>query len=94
MHSKLKAYERNGVREYLVWRVLDQELDWFILHDGKFEPLPPDSEGILKSRVFPGLWLDRAAILRGDVATALNVLRRGLDSPEHAEFVKRLAARG
>lgn len=94
LHVKLKAYERNGVREYLVWRVRDQEIDWFVLRDGKFEPLLPDSEGVFKSVVFPGLWLDRAAILRGDLPTALSALRRGIDSPEHVEFVRRLAASG
>ncbi|OJW14262.1 MAG: hypothetical protein BGO49_10295, partial [Planctomycetales bacterium 71-10] len=29
--DKLRAYRRNGVREYLVWRVLDRAIDWFVL---------------------------------------------------------------
>ena len=27
--DKKAAYERNGVEEDLVWRVLDQQIDWF-----------------------------------------------------------------
>jgi hypothetical protein len=92
LHVKLHAYRRNGVREYIVWRVLDQELDWFFLHEGEFQHLPADEAGILKSRVFPGLWLDRAALLRGDMKRVLDVLQQGLQSPEHADFVARLGA--
>src|SRR5262249_50398042 len=31
LHDKLHVYRRNGVREYIVWRVLEQEIDWFVL---------------------------------------------------------------
>jgi Uma2 family endonuclease len=88
--KKKNAYRRNEVREYLVWRVLDREIDWFVLRGGIYEPLSPTADEILKSIVFPGLWLDPAAIIRGDIATALAVLQRGLNSPEHAEFCAQL----
>jgi hypothetical protein len=52
--------------------------------------LKPDAAGILKSDVFPGLWLDAAALLRGDMARALAVVQQGTGSPEHADFVRRL----
>ena len=39
LHEKLNAYRRNGVREYVVWRVWDQAVDWFVLRGGRFEPL-------------------------------------------------------
>ena len=91
LHAKKKAYRRNGVPEYLVWRVLDQTIDWFVLQDGNYEPRPADADGRLRSRVFPGLWLDPAALARGDLKTVLEVLRQGLTSPEHADFVARLA---
>ena len=90
LHVKLRVYRRNGVREYLVWRVLDHELDWFVLRAGQYERLPVDAEGLWRSEVFPGLWLDPAALLRGDLATVLAVVQRGLASPEHAAFVARL----
>lgn len=34
LHEKLAAYRRNGVQEYIVWRVYDRALDWFALHQG------------------------------------------------------------
>lgn len=61
MHSKLNVYRRHGVREYLVWRVEDEAVDWFVFREGRYETLPPDAQGILHSEVFPGLALDDAA---------------------------------
>lgn len=90
LHQKLNVYRRHGVREYIVWRVLDEEIDWFILREGRFDRSSPDTRGIYKSETFPGLWLDVAALLRGDQAEVLNVLNQGLASAEHAEFVERL----
>jgi Uma2 family endonuclease len=92
LHDKLKAYRRNGVMEYVVWRVLDEEIDWFQLRDEKYEALKLTSEGVYKSEVFPGLWLDTASLLQNDLAKVLQVLQAGIASPEHAEFAKRLAA--
>ncbi|HEX4592579.1 MAG TPA: Uma2 family endonuclease, partial [Gemmataceae bacterium] len=90
LNDKLKSYRRNGVREYLVWRVLDEAIDWFALREGKYESLPAGMDAITRSEVFPGLWLDAAALLRGDLARVHDVLHKGLASPEHAEFVARL----
>jgi Uma2 family endonuclease len=91
LHTKKNVYIRNGVREYLVWRVLDQQIDWFALKGGAFEPLTPDSSGIVRSEVFPGLWLDVPALLRGDLAVVIAVLQRGLSSPDHAAFLEKHA---
>ncbi len=88
--KKLKAYRRNGVREYIVWRVQDREVDWFVLRAGRLEPMASGADGLLRSELFAGLWLDPAALLRGDLATVLDVVRQGLASPEHADFVARL----
>ena len=90
LHDKLNAYRRNGVQEYVVWRVRDKAIDWFVLRSGRYQPLVPTPEGLYVSEVFPGLWLDPAALLRGDLAKALDVLRQGLASPEHAAFVAKL----
>ena len=90
LHAKLRVYRRNGVREYIVWRVLDREIDWFVLRAGQYERLALDVDGLYRSEVFPGLWLDPAALLRGDLATVLAVVQRGLASSEHAAFVTRL----
>lgn len=93
LHTKMHVYRRNGVREYVVWRVLDQQLDWFVSRSGQFQPLPPGADGVLRSEAFSGLWLDAAALLRGDMARVLAVVQEGLASPEHAAFVQRLQAR-
>jgi len=90
LHAKLHVYRRSGVREYLVWQVREQAIDWLALREGQYEPLAPGADGILRSEVFPGLWLDPTALLRGDIATVLRVLDAGLASPEHPEFVARL----
>jgi Uma2 family endonuclease len=92
LHDKLEAYRRNGIKEYVVWQVLEQGLDWFVLRAGEYEKLQPDASGLLRSGVFPGLWLDPAAMLDGEMATVLRRLQEGLGSPEHAEFVRRLQA--
>ena len=90
LHKKLRVYRRNRVQEYIVWRVLDRAIDWFVQREGKFEALLLDAAGYYRSEVFPGLWLDTAAMLRGDLATVFNVAQQGLATPEHAEFLKRL----
>ena len=88
--KKLHAYRRNGVREYVIWRVLDGQVDWFVNREGQFELMPPAGDGILRSTVFPGLWLEPTALVGGNKAVVKEVLQRGLDSAEHADFVARL----
>lgn len=94
LHDKKNAYRRNGVREYVVVRVLDREIDWFVLREGKYDALSPDEKGIYQSEVFPGLWLDGSAFLNGNFAQVAEVLQAGLSSPEHAEFVTKLRGNG
>ena len=89
LHDKLRAYERNGVREYVVWRVRDEAIDWFVLREGRFERLLAGEDGIYRSEVFPGLWLDPAALLKGDLARVFQVVQQGLATPEHAAFLTR-----
>jgi len=90
LNAVRKPCRRSGVREYLVWRVLEQAIDWFVLRAGHYERLVPDAQGVLRSEVFPGLWLDTAAVLRGDIAAVLATVQHGLASPEHETFVARL----
>ena len=91
LHDKLRAYRRNGVREYVVWRTQERRIDWFELVDGDYRPLPIDAEGVGRSRVFPGLRIAVAALLDGSPAEALEAVNRGIGSPEHRRFVARLA---
>jgi len=93
LNTKLAVYRRSGVREYLVWRVLDQQFDWFVLTNDEYQRLNLDYDGILKSPGFPGFWLDAAALLRGDQARVMETVWQGTASPGHAEFVHQLAAK-
>ena len=93
LHKKLHVYRRSGVRDYVVWRVLDRKVDWFVLRDGEFIRRDPDEKGRYRSQTFPGLWLDATALVEGEMAKVLDVVRQGLAAPEHAKFVSDLAAR-
>jgi hypothetical protein len=70
--------------------VLDHQFDWYVNHEGRFEPMPSAADGILRSTIFPGLWIDPAALVRGDLTAAFAALQQGLNSLEHAAFVERL----
>ena len=88
--AKFDAYSRAGVREYIIWRTRDRAVDWFVLREGRYELLPPGDDGLLRSSVFPGLWLDPAALLTRDLPRLMAALRAGLATPEHAAFVERI----
>jgi Uma2 family endonuclease len=86
LHPKKHAYRRNSVREYLAWITGEQRVVWWELKEGEYQEIVAAAAGLLKSGVFPGLWLDAAALLRGDMKAVLAALRNGLDSPEHRAF--------
>ncbi|MBG1269527.1 hypothetical protein [Nostoc sp. WHI] len=83
----------NGDRltQNIVWRFQDRELDWFRLTFGKYILLDSNSEGIIKSEVFPGLWLDKEALLAGNLAKVIEIVQQGLTTVEHQNFVKQLS---
>jgi Uma2 family endonuclease len=89
LHDKLNVYRRNGAKEYVVWRVWDKSIDWFIFCEGRYDRLIPAPDGLYRSQVFPGLWLDPAALIQGNLARVLEVCLQGLSSPEHSEFVRK-----
>jgi Uma2 family endonuclease len=91
LHRKRDDYEKAGVREYVVVVLRTRCVLWFVRRNGAFEDLPPGSDGVFRSEVFPGLWLDPEALLRLDGPGVLRALQQGLASPEHAAFVARLA---
>lgn len=93
LHEKKETYRANGVREYLVWCVGDSAIQWFRLVDGQYEVMQPDALGILKSEVFPGLWLDAASLLNGDALRVFKVVQQGIASAEHQAFVQELQRR-
>jgi Uma2 family endonuclease len=90
---KRDVYRRFGVQEYIVWRVTDRAVDWFALRGGVYEPLAPGGDGITRSEVFPGLWLDAAALINGDSPRVLTAAQLGHGSPEHNAFIAELRRR-
>ena len=73
--------------EYLIWCTEDETLDWLALEGDEYRPLTPGDDGILRSLVFPGLWLDWRALLQSNGAGVMEALTKGLQSGEHARFV-------
>ncbi|MFM6088957.1 MAG: Uma2 family endonuclease, partial [Dolichospermum sp.] len=90
LHDKLNAYRRHGVKEYIVWRVYDQEIDWFYLHEGEYRRLEPDSLGLIESRLFPGLVLSIKALIETNLSEVLAELNKNLQSPNHQNFIQKL----
>ncbi len=92
LHSKLEAYRRNGVKEYVVWRVLEQAIDWFVLQGEQYTRLPCE-DGIYRSRVFPGLWLDVQALIDGQLLKVFQVVQQGAATEKHRQFLATLSQR-
>lgn len=90
LHVKKQLYQRHGVKEYIVWRVLDRAIDWFILRNDQYQPLLLQQQGYLESETFPGLRLEPAAMANLEMPTVLKVLQEGLASQVHASFVAHL----
>ena len=85
-------YQRCLVPEYFVWHVMDSQIRWFALDRGDYIELNPRADGIIRSGIFPGLWLDVRALLAGDEGKVSRILERGIKSAEHVAFVRRLAS--
>ncbi len=83
LHDKLRAYRRNGVREYVICRTQERRIDWFELAGGEYRLLPSGDDGAIESRLFPGLCIAVPALLAGKLAAALDAINRSIDSPEH-----------
>jgi Uma2 family endonuclease len=93
LHEKLRVYRRNGVREYIVLRTIDGEMDYFVLREGDYRRITPAADGCFHSEIFPGLWIDAPALLRGDLATALRQVQQGIASAEHNNYVSSLQSK-
>jgi Uma2 family endonuclease len=93
LHLKLDLYENAKIPEYLAILLFEREIRWHILVDGRYQQMPADADGLWRSRIFPGLWLDGNSLLSGDLHQVLARLQEGLESPEHGRFVSELAGR-
>jgi Uma2 family endonuclease len=89
---KLDDYERAGVLEYVVHAIDPDEIYWFTQAQGTLVRQPVGHDGLYRSTVFPGLWLDPIALLNGDTRRLRAVIDQGCAAPDHAPFVATLAA--
>jgi Uma2 family endonuclease len=91
-HIKMNAYRRLGIGEYLVYRVLDQAVNWYRLEDANYVEMLPDTEGVIRSKTFPGLWLSPAELIAGNLAGLFALIDQGVATPEHQLFRGHMAA--
>lgn len=93
LHAKKQMYDKYGVREYIVVETKRRVVHWFVRRVDQFVPLKVDADGILKSKCFPGLWLDPSALFERSAARLLTTLKLGLATPEHAKFAAKLQSK-
>lgn len=90
LHKKRDDYGLHGVREYLVASVEDRRMYWFDLT--KQQELAVGGDGVIRAQTFPGLWIHVPSLFAWQFQPLMDTLSRGIASPEHAEFVRRLEA--
>jgi Uma2 family endonuclease len=93
LHQKMELYQKAGVPEYLAVLLREREVRWHRLIEDSYQLLRPGRDGVIRSVEFPGLWLEERPFLEGNMVRVLETLQQGLNSPDHVEFVKRLAAK-
>jgi len=92
LYEKKQVYQRNGVQEYVVWQLYENCIDWFTLQAGCYVVLTPAEDGILLSRVFPGLWLAVNDLLASNLAQVLATVQKGVQTDEHNAFIQKMKA--
>jgi Uma2 family endonuclease len=94
--DKKVDYERAGVLEYVVALPKEKSVTWFVRRRSVLSEISADGDGLFRSAVFPGLWMDPAGVFDRAGRRLLDAVHQGLASPEHAAFVaaqeKKLAA--
>jgi Uma2 family endonuclease len=74
LHLKRDLYLKAGVQEYVVWQVYEGCIDWWAREGDSYVPLETDERGVIESKVFPGLRMNVAAMLGGDMAAVIGEL--------------------
>jgi Uma2 family endonuclease len=87
---KMAICREAGIPEFILWRVEDRAIEWYFLNNGEYQELATGPDGIIRSKTFPGLWLDFEAMIRRDDQAVLRALQQGIASDEHAQFVAAL----
>lgn len=74
LHLKRDLYLKAAVQEYVVWQVYEGRIDWWAREGDSYVPLEPDERGVIESKVFPGLRMNVAAMLAGDMSAVIGEL--------------------
>ena len=93
LNQKKKSYRVHGVLEYLAILTQTRRVLLFARRGMRYVSMKPDAKGVLRSEIFPGLWIDVPALLAGDRLRVRRTASKGLRSKEHRAFVKELRAR-
>jgi Uma2 family endonuclease len=94
LHAKKDDYEKYGVREYLAFLIREHRVAWFVRDKSdEFIEMRAAADGVYRSPLFAGLWLDAKALLDSETKRVLDVLSEGLASPEHATFAAKLKSK-
>jgi Uma2 family endonuclease len=91
--EKFEDYRRTGVLEYVFVGLKPDEVRWFVRRGDQLVPLAPGDDGIFRSEIFAGLWLDPRALYADDIDALFTIVERGKATPEHAAFVAQMDAR-
>lgn len=74
--SKFVEYEAAGVKEYWLIDPLRERAEFYQLdQEGFYRPVPPDGEGVYRSQVVPGFWLQVEWLWQAPLPKVLDVLR-------------------
>jgi Uma2 family endonuclease len=92
LNEKKRDYERAGVPEYAVVELDPDDVQWFVLREGRYVEHPSGADGLFRSTVFPGLWLDPQALFDEDRLGLMAAVDRGVATEEHRALVARLRA--
>ncbi len=88
LHLKKVRYILAGVGEYLVVCLEPAQIHWF---DCNGKGMKPDKNGIYKSKILPGLWIDGQALLDLNYEASMATLNAGMQTREYAKFVSHLS---
>jgi Uma2 family endonuclease len=74
--EKFYEYEQGGIGEYWLIDPLRRQAEWYRLgEDGIFRPLPAGDDGIFRSTVLDGLWLQVEWLWQDPLPLLLTVLK-------------------
>jgi Uma2 family endonuclease len=90
LYDKLRVYRRHGVKEYIIWQVYEQKIDWFCLKEGEYIKLQADNFGLIESNNFPGLVLSIKEMLNLNLGKVLAILNQNINTERHHNFIERL----